>query len=329
MFTLSFPYLCAKEDKIMQPRKVIIDTDPGQDDAVAILLALASPEEIDLLGITCVAGNVPLDLTSKNARIICELAGKTDVKVYAGCDRPLGRELVTAEHVHGKTGLDGPNLPDPVMPLCDGHGVDFIIEQLRTHDAGQITLCPLGPLTNIATAFEKAPDIVARVSEIVLMGGGYFEGGNITPTAEFNIYVDPQAADIVFKSGVPIVVMPLDVTHKALVTKQRNDAFRALDTPVGIAVAQMTDFFERFDKEKYGSEGAPLHDPCVTAYLIKPELFSGRHINVEIETQSELTMGMTVADWWGVTDRKPNALFIGDLDADGFFALLTDRLARL
>lgn len=313
----------------MQPRKVIIDTDPGQDDAVAILLALASPEEIDLLGITCVAGNVPLDLTSKNARIICELAGKTDVKVYAGCDRPLGRELVTAEHVHGKTGLDGPNLPDPVMPLCDGHGVDFIIEQLRTHDAGQITLCPLGPLTNIATAFEKAPDIVARVSEIVLMGGGYFEGGNITPTAEFNIYVDPQAADIVFKSSAPIVVMPLDVTHKALVTKPRNDAFRALDTPVGIAVAQMTDFFERFDKEKYGSEGAPLHDPCVTAYLIKPELFSGRHINVEIETQSELTMGMTVADWWGVTDRKPNALFIGDLDADGFFALLTDRLARL
>lgn len=313
----------------MQPRKVIIDTDPGQDDAVAILLALASPEEIDLLGITCVAGNVPLDLTSKNARIICELAGKTDVKVYAGCDRPLGRELVTAEHVHGKTGLDGPNLPDPVMPLCDGHGVDFIIEQLRTHDAGQITLCPLGPLTNIATAFEKAPDIVARVSEIVLMGGGYFEGGNITPTAEFNIYVDPQAADIVFKSDVPIVVMPLDVTHKALVTKPRNDAFRALDTPVGIAVAQMTDFFERFDKEKYGSEGAPLHDPCVTAYLIKPELFSGRHINVEIETQSELTMGMTVADWWGVTDRKSNALFIGDLDADGFFALLTDRLARL
>ena len=313
----------------MQPRKIIIDTDPGQDDAVAILLALASPEDLEVLGITCVAGNVPLDLTSKNARIVCELAGKTDVKVYAGCDRPMGRALVTAEHVHGKTGLDGPDLPDPVMPLSEGHGVDFIIEQLRAHEAGQITLCPLGPLTNIATAFEKAPDVVDRVAEIVLMGGGYFEGGNITRTAEFNIYVDPQAADIVFKSGVPIVVMPLDVTHKALVTKPRNDAFRALDTPVGIAVAQMTDFFERFDKEKYGSEGAPLHDPCVTAYLIKPDLFSGRHVNVEIETQSELTMGMTVADWWGVTDREPNALFIGDLDADGFFALLTDRLARL
>lgn len=313
----------------MQPRKVIIDTDPGQDDAVAILLALASPEDIDILGITCVAGNVPLDLTSKNARIVCELAGKTDVKVYAGCDRPMGRPLVTAEHVHGKTGLDGPNLPDPTMTLSDGHGVDFIIEILRKEPAGSITLCPLGPLTNIATAFEKAPDIVERVGEIVLMGGGYFEGGNITPTAEFNIYVDPQAADIVFKSGVPIVVMPLDVTHKALVTKSRNNAFRALDTPVGIAVAQMTDFFERFDKEKYGTEGAPLHDPCVTAYLIKPDLFTGRHINVEIETQSELTMGMTVADWWRVTDREPNALFIGDLDADGFFDLLTERLARL
>jgi purine nucleosidase len=161
------------------------------------------------------------------------------------------------------------------------------------------------------------------------MGGGYFEGGNITPTAEFNIYVDPQAADIVFKSGVPIVVMPLDVTHKALVTKDRNDAFRALNTPVGIAVAQMTDFFERFDKEKYGSAGAPLHDPCVTAYLINPDLFTGRHINVEIETTSELTMGMTVADWWRVTDRPANATFMNTIDADGFFALLTERLARL
>lgn len=313
----------------MPPRKIIIDTDPGQDDAVAILLALASPEDIEVLGITCVAGNVPLDLTSKNARIVCELAGKPQVRVFAGCDRPLGRDLVTAEHVHGKTGLDGPDLPDPGMPLQDGHAVDFIIDTLRAEPAGSVTLCPLGPLTNIATAFEKAPDIVGKVQEIVLMGGGYFEGGNITPTAEFNIYVDPQAADIVFRSGVPLVVMPLDVTHKALVTKRRNDAFRALNTPAGIAVAQMTDFFERFDKEKYGSEGAPLHDPCVTAYLIKPELFTGRHINVEIEVTSELTMGMTVADWWRVTDRAPNAKFMGGIDADGFFALLTERLARL
>ncbi|NOD83162.1 nucleoside hydrolase [Ruegeria sp. HKCCD6119] len=313
----------------MPPRKIIIDTDPGQDDAVAILLALASPEDIEVLGITAVAGNVPLELTAKNARIVCELAGRTDIPVYAGCDRPLNRPLVTAEHVHGKTGLDGPDLPDPQMPLTEGHAVDFIIDTLRSEEPGTVTLCPLGPLTNIATAFSKAPDIVDRVQEIVLMGGAYFEVGNITPTAEFNIHVDPEAADIVLKSGRPIVVMSLDVTHKALVTKPRNDAFRALGNKVGIAVAEMTDFFERFDKEKYGSAGAPLHDPCVTAYLIRPELFSGRHVNVEIETQSELTMGMTVADWWGVTDRAPNALFMGEIDADGFFNLLTERLARL
>lgn len=313
----------------MPPRKIIIDTDPGQDDAVAILLALASPDEIEVLGITAVAGNVPLALTAKNARIVCELAGRTDVPVYAGCDKPLNRPLVTAEHVHGKTGLDGPVLPDPQMPLAEGHAVDFIIDTLRAEESGTVTLCPLGPLTNIATAFRKAPDIIDRVQEIVLMGGAYFEVGNITPTAEFNIYVDPEAADIVFKSGRPIVVMPLDVTHKALVTKSRNDAFRALDSKVGHAVAEMTDFFERFDKEKYGSAGAPLHDPCVTAYLIRPELFSGRHVNVEIETRSDLTLGMTVADWWGVTNRAPNALFMGEIDADGFFTLLTERLARL
>lgn len=313
----------------MSQRKIIIDTDPGQDDAVAILLALACPDELDILGIVAVAGNVPLDLTEKNARIVCELAGRSDTLVFAGCDRPLGRPLVTAEHVHGKSGLDGPDLPDPAMPLQAQHGVDFIIDTLRNEPAKTVTLCVLGPLTNIATAFQKAPDVADRVQQIILMGGAYFEVGNITPTAEFNIYVDPQAADIVFKSGADIVVMPLDVTHKALVTQARNDAFRALGTPAGIAVAQMTDFFERFDKEKYGSTGAPLHDPCVTAYLIAPELFQGRHINVEIEVDSELTMGMTVADWWGVTDRPANATFIGDLDADGFFALLVERIGRL
>lgn len=311
------------------PRKIIIDTDPGQDDAVAILLALASPQELDVLGITAVAGNVPLALTEKNARIICELAGKPNTKVFAGCDAPLKRPLVTAEHVHGKTGLDGPDWDDPTMALQPQHGVDFIIETLRAEPAKTVTLCPLGPLTNIATAFEKAPDIIEKVEEIVLMGGAYFEVGNITPAAEFNIYVDPEAAEIVFKSGVPIVVMPLDVTHKALVTKPRNDAFRAIGSDVGIAVAEMTDFFERFDKAKYGSSGAPLHDPTVIAYLLRPALFSGRHINVEIETKSDLTLGMTVADWWGVTDRAANATFIGDLDSEGFFELLTSRLARL
>jgi purine nucleosidase len=311
------------------PRDIIIDTDPGQDDAVAILLALASPADLTVLGVTAVAGNVPLPLTERNARIICEMAGRTDVPVFAGCDRPLSRPPRTAEHVHGRTGLDGPQLTDPTMALHPGHAVDFIIDTLRTRPAGTVTLCALGPLTNIATAFTRAPDIVARVHEIVLMGGAYFEVGNITPAAEFNIYVDPQAADIVFRSGASITVMPLDLTHQALTTADRVAAFRAMGTHVGSMVAEWTDFFERFDKKKYGSEGAPLHDPCVIAYLIRPDLFSGRFINVEVETTSELTMGMTVADWWGVTDRAPNATFMGNVDAAGFFALLTERIARL
>lgn len=313
----------------MRRRKVIIDTDPGQDDAVAILLALASPEEIELLGITTVAGNVPLALTQKNARMACELAGRREVRVFAGCEAPIRRPLVTAEHVHGKTGLDGASLPEPVMPLQDAHAVDFLIETLRAEPPGTVTLCPLGPLTNIATAFGRAPDIVPRVAGIVMMGGAYFEVGNITPSAEFNIFVDPEAADIVFRSGVELTVMPLDLTHKALTTRDRLEAFRALGTEVGRAVAGWTDFFERFDKEKYGALGAPLHDPCVIAYLLAPELFSGRHINVVIETEGRYTTGMTVADWWRVSDRPPNARFMRDVDAEGFFRLLTQRLARL
>ncbi len=309
-------------------RKIIIDTDPGQDDAVAILLALASPD-LEVLGITAVAGNVPLPLTQKNARIICERAGRPDVKVFAGCDAPMTRPLVTAEHVHGKTGLDGPELWEPTMPLQPQHAVDFIIDTLRAEPAGSVTLCPLGPLSNIGTAFARAPDIVDRVAEIVLMGGAYFQVGNITPAAEFNIYVDPEAAEIVFKSGVKLTVMPLDVTHKALVTRPRLNAFAALGTRTGTFTAEMLDFFERFDIEKYGSEGGPLHDPTVIAYLLAPELFSGRFVNVEIETQSDLTRGMTVADWWRVTTRAPNATFIGDVDAHRFFTLLTERLAQL
>jgi purine nucleosidase len=215
------------------------------------------------------------------------------------------------------------------MPLAGGHAVDFLIDTLRRQAAGSVTLCPLGPLTNIATAFLRAPDIVSRVAEIILMGGAYFEVGNITPAAEFNIYVDPEAAEIVFKSGIPMVVMPLDVTHKVLTTRSRIEAFRALGNTAGHAVASWTDFFERYDMAKYGSQGAPLHDPCVIAYLLKPDLFSGRHINVEIETKGDFTQGMTVADWWGVTGRAANAMFMGDVDADGFYGLLTDRIGRL
>lgn len=311
-----------------QPRKIIIDTDPGQDDAVAILLALGSAE-LEIVGITAVAGNVPLKLTEKNARKICELAGRPEIKVYAGAIRPLARQLVTAEEVHGKTGLNGPQLAEPTMPLQDQYAVDFIVETLMKEPSGTITLCALGPLTNVALALIREPKIAPRIKEIVLMGGGFFEGGNVTPTAEFNIYVDPHAADIVFKSGIPIVMMPLDVTHKALTTAKRTQAFRTLGTRVGNATADMLEFFERFDEEKYGTDGGPLHDPCVIAYLLQPELFKGRNCNVTVETASELTMGMTVIDWWGVTKRPKNAMVMRDIDHDAFFALLVERLGRL
>ena len=311
-----------------ESRTIIIDTDPGQDDAVAILLALASPE-LEVLGITAVAGNVPLALTERNARKICELAGRPEVKVFAGASRPMVRSLVTAEDVHGKTGLDGPELPEPGMPLQEQHAVDFIVETLMREQGGSVTLCPLGPLTNIALALEREPRIVPRIREIVLMGGGFFEGGNVTPAAEFNIHVDPHAADVVLKSGIPIVMIPLDCTHKALTTARRVAAFRDLGTRPGVATAEMLEFFERFDENKYGTDGGPLHDPCVIAYLLKPELFSGRHINVTVETASELTMGMTVADWWGVTGRPKNVTYMRDVDHDGFFQLLLERIGRL
>jgi purine nucleosidase len=307
---------------------IIIDTDPGQDDAVAILLALASPE-LEILGITAVAGNVPLALTEINARKICELAGKTDVKVYSGAIRPMLRPLVTAEHVHGRTGLDGPVLPEPKMPLEKQHAVDFIIDTLMARPAGTVTLCTLGPLTNIGLALVKEPRIASRIKRIVAMGGGFFEGGNITVTAEFNIYVDPQAARLVFDCGAPITLIPLDCTHQALTTKARVEKFRAMKNKTGPATAQLLDFFERFDEEKYGTDGGPLHDPCVIAWLLKPELFTSRDVNVAIECESELTMGMTVIDWWGVSNRKPNTTVCRNINADGFFDLLTERLAKL
>jgi purine nucleosidase len=310
-------------------RKIIIDTDPGQDDAVAILTALASPEDFEVLGIVGVAGNVPLPLSVKNVLKTVEVSGRQDVKVYAGCDRPLKRKLFTAEYVHGKTGLDGPTLPEPKLRPEEQHGVDFIIEAIRTNPEKSVTLCPLGPLTDVATAFTRAPDIVPRVEQIVLMGGGFFEGGNTTPAAEFNIYVDPEAADIVFRSGVPITQVPLDLSHQMLTTNGRIEAFRRIGNRAGVITAELLEFFERFDENKYGWEGGPLHDPCVIAWLLKPELFKGRQINVEIELQSELTVGMTVADYWGVTNRTKNVMFLRSGDADGFYKLLVERIARL
>lgn len=309
-------------------RRIVIDTDPGQDDAVAILLALGSPE-LEVLGITTVAGNVPLDLTTKNALKVCELAGRSDVKVYAGAARPLVRPLVTAEQVHGKSGLDGPDLPEPTMRPEERHAVDFIVETLRREPAGSVTLCTLGPLTNVALAFALAPDVAPRVGEVVAMGGGWSEGGNTTPVAEFNIHVDPHAAQAVFAAGAPVTLHPLDVTHKCLTRADRIAAFRALGNPAGVAVAEMMEFFERFDEAKYGTDGGPLHDPNVIAWLLAPELYKGRRVNLEVETGSELTMGQTVADWWGVTGRPANVEFVREVDDDGFFALLVERIGRL
>lgn len=309
-------------------RSIIVDTDPGQDDALAILLALASPE-LQVLGFIGVAGNVPLDLTTRNIRVVCELAGRTDIPVFAGADRPLNRPLITAEHVHGKTGLNGADLPDPTMALQSQYGVDFLVETVMKQPADSVTLCTLGPLTNLALALQKEPMVASRLQELVMMGGGFFEGGNITPAAEFNIFVDPEAAKIVLESGIPITMLPLDCTHQALTSQKRISAFRAIGNRVGEACAGWMEFFERFDEDKYGTDGGPLHDPNVIAYLLKPEIYGARFINVEVETVSQLTLGMTVADWWRVSGKQPNVTYVREVDSDAFYELLLERIASL
>lgn len=291
-----------------------------------LLLALACPDVFDVMGITTVAGNVPLDLTQRNARIMCELAGKTDIPVFAGCDKPMRHELITAENVHGKTGIDGVDVYEPAMPLQEQHGVDFIIETLMGAENDSITLVPTGPLTNIGEALSRQPDIRPKIKEIVMMGGAMREGGNTTPSAEFNILEDPDAAQLVMQCGRPLTIVPLDVTHQVLVSRDRLEQIRQIKSPVGEAVIGMMEFFNRFDSEKYGSDGAPLHDPCTIAYLLKPELFTGKMCNVEIETGSPLTRGHTAVDFWGVSDRIRNANWLYKVDADGFFTLLIERL---
>ena len=312
----------------MAEHQIIIDCDPGQDDAVALLLALGSPEEIELLAVTTVAGNVPLPRTSRNAQRILTLAGRSDIPVHARCSRPILRPLETAEYVHGETGLNGAVLPEPAAPLAAGHAVDVIVAEIMRRPPGTVTLCPIGPLTNVALAIVKEPAIVARVKRIVLMGGA-MELGNVTAAAEFNIFVDPHAARVVFESGAPLVMLGLDVTHKALVTDDRLTAIQAIGTPVATACAGLLDFFNRYDKERYQVPGAPLHDPCVIAYLLRPELFKGQVRRVEVETEGTHTSGRTVVDWWRRSERPANALVINDVDSDGFFALLNERLARL
>jgi purine nucleosidase len=309
-------------------RRIIIDTDPGLDDAVAILFALGAVDELEVLGIVTVAGNLPLFETERNARRICALAGRSELPIYAGCGRPLLRPLATADRIHNDPRLEGV-LAEVAMPLQAQHGVDFLIETLRSADAGTITLCALGPLTNIAMALVKAPAVVGKVGELVVMGGACFELGNVTPAAEFNIHVDPHAAAIVIDSGIPITIIPLDVTHRLVTTAPRLAALQALPNRCAKAVAELLTAFERNRRAKFGERAKVLHDPAVVGYLLRPDLYDGREVNVAIETESPLTIGMTVVDWWSVTRRKPNVRFMTTVEAAGFYDLLTKTLARL
>jgi len=312
----------------MAPRPIIIDCDPGQDDAVALFLAMSSPDELEILGITTVAGNVPLTLTERNARMMCDIAAREEVPVFAGCAEPMVRDAITAEYIHGETGIDGIDAFLPKTPLQDQHAVDFIVETLLAADPTSVTLVPTGPLTNIATAIARRPEILETIDEIVIMGGAMREGGNRTPSAEFNIMVDPHAADIVLGSGRPITMMGLDVTHQVLSTEERVAEIAVLGNPVADATAGMLSFFHRYDTEKYSSQGSPLHDPCTVACLLRPELFKTKLCNVSVEIESELSIGHTAVDFWHVTDRPLNVHWAYDVDADGFYELLTERLGR-
>jgi purine nucleosidase len=304
----------------MTARRIIIDTDPGLDDAVAILLALASPE-LQVEAIVAVAGNGPLNFMERNARAVCEVAGRTDIPVYAGCPRPLRGDAITAIYFHGESGLGAVQLPLPSMPLQPMHGVAFTIDLLMSAPTDEITWCALGPLTNVAAALVQAPDIIAGAKELVLMGGASRALGNTSPAAEFNILADPHAAAIVFDSGLPITMIPLDLTHQVRSTPERIARIRALGSPVAIVVADLLE-------PAPGRGPSALHDPCVIAYLLAPELFAGDRVNVAVETQSALTLGATVVDWRGVSGRDVNATVLHTVDADGVYDLLTERLAR-
>ncbi len=305
-------------------KPLIIDCDPGADDAIALFLAFAHTATLDILGITTVAGNVPLALTQANARRLCELVGRSDVPVYAGCPRPLVRSLITAEDVHGKTGLDGLTLPAPTMPLQTQHAVDFLIDTLM-NTSEKITLATLGPLTNVAVALVKEPRVGDRIQEIVCMGGAITQG-NITPSAEFNIYVDPHAAAVVFTSGIPLTLISLDVTHQALVLPERMTQLRAIGSATSQATVGLLDHYGRHDMERYGLPGPPLHDPCVIAYLVQPELFKSQSSFVEIELNGTSTLGRTIVDLWNANHQLPNVNLVTKIDADGFYTLLLNAL---
>jgi len=310
---------------------LIMDCDPGLDDAIALLLAMASPKEINLLGITTVVGNCPIEQTQANARRICELAGRTDVKVFRGCPRTFFAKIspadstYTATDIHGETGLGGCILPPPTMPLQAQHAVSFIIETLLK-SSEKIVLAPSGSLTNIACALIMEPRIKEKIEKIVLMGG-VIGIGNITPTAEYNFYCDPQAAYVVFTSGVPIVMMGLDVTRQTQTTESWLQSIKAIDGPVSQAIVDMLSYYHRPDAIlEPGVDGGVLHDPNVIAYLLKPELYKGRQTYVEIDVSSTIMAGRSTVDWHSRLEFTPNAYVINEVDVEGFFHLLTERL---
>jgi purine nucleosidase len=308
---------------------LIIDTDPGADDVVALLLAMASPQEIHLRAITTVAGNVSLDKTSRNACIAREWAGREEVPVYAGAAAALQRSPIHAEHVHGVDGLPGVPLQLPRKGVEAEHAVDYLVRTLREVPAHSITLAMIGPQTNLALALQQAPDIVSGLKEVVVMGGAHFNGGNITPAAEFNLFADPHAAEVVLASGVRLTYVPLDVTHKVLTSEARLAALSALGNATGEWVRAILDSYVQQDILHYGLPGGPVHDACVVAYLLQPQLFSGRDVHLLVDSRPGPTFGLSLADWYGSLGNAANVHWLNEGDAQGFFDLLTERLARL
>ena len=304
---------------------IVIDCDPGHDDAIALLLALASPE-VELMAVTTVAGNQTLEKTTRNALKVLELAARPEIPVAAGADRPLVREARVAAAVHGETGLDGPDLPDPEIEPVGEHAVEFLARLLTNADE-PVTLLPVGPLTNIALLLEHHPEAARRLERIVLMGGCIAEG-NVTPAAEFNIWADPEAAARVCGSGIDVTMVGLDVTHKALVLPEHARRLRASGR-VGESVAALLEFYGRFHRDIYGFPGSPIHDAVAIAHVVRPGILETALRNVEIETQSELCRGRTVVDLWRSTGRVPNMHVAVEIDADAFVELLLERLATL
>jgi purine nucleosidase len=304
----------------------ILDCDPGHDDMVAILVAAAHPS-IDLLAITTVAGNGTLERTTHNARAVCSLAGIGDVPIAAGAAGPLVGSLRTAAHVHGESGLEGAELPDPDLPLAAEHAVDLTARLLR-EAAEPVTLVPTGPLTNVALLLRTHPELVERVREIVLMGGST-DVGNVEPLAEFNIHVDPEAADVVFSSGLPVTMCGLNVTHQALATEAVLDRLRGLDTLLADTVVLLLGFFRDRYRDLWGLPAPPVHDPVAVARVIDPELVRCEEAHVAVELHGTHTRGATVCDRFGVRGRTPNARVAMELDATGFWDLVVEAVDRL